>query len=92
MSGLLLAEWIAAEGIIVFKQVNRCHRPPMPGQLLASSGAFVLLAFIGQAGPDAEKFASIVAFGLLAAAWMNLFNKGGCPANQPKSTKAVTAV
>ncbi len=91
MTALLLSEWLIAEGIIVYKQVSKCHRPPMPGQLLASSGAFVILAFVGQANPDASKFAATLAFGLVAAAWLNLFSKGGCPANNPKSNKAVAA-
>jgi hypothetical protein len=44
MSGIVLA-WLIGEGIIVSRSVASAHHPPIPGQLLGSSGFFALIAF-----------------------------------------------
>ena len=75
--GVLLLEWIIAEGIIVYK-AWKCGKPPMPGLLLASSGLFVILAFVAQINGQAAGFASLLGGGILIASWMNLFTKGVC--------------
>lgn len=69
----LLAAWLVGEGIITYRTVARQHRPPMPGELLASSGAFVLLALLAewQAG-----LAVTIAVGLDIAAFLNLAGSG----------------
>lgn len=91
MNGIMLA-WMVGEGIIIYRTVNREHRPPMPGELLASSGLFVVLALLGQSQP---KLATTLAVGFDAAAFLNLFPQisggSGTPAtgaNAPSTTGA----
>ena len=70
MPGIVLA-WAVGEGIIIFRAVRKDHAPPMPGQLLASSGLFVMLALLAEA--DRARFlASALAWGFDLAAFMNL--------------------
>jgi hypothetical protein len=49
--------------------VSREHRPPMPGELLASSGLFIMLGLLGMAQPG---LASLLAWGFDAAAFLDL--------------------
>jgi len=69
--GLILA-WAVGEGIIIYRSVKVNHAPPMPGALLASSGLFVLLAVLAEAGPEAATLAAVLAWGFDAAAFLNL--------------------
>jgi hypothetical protein len=64
-----VAAWLVAEGIIVYRAVKQQKRPPSPGELLWSSGLFVLLALLSEAN---EQFAALLAWGFVAAAAMNL--------------------
>ena len=66
--GILLA-WLVGEAIIVYRTVHNESRPPMPGELLASSGGFVLLALLAEVQPG---LALTLAWGLDAAAFLNL--------------------
>lgn len=72
MKGGVLLAWLVAEGIISYRTVKLQHRPPLPGQLLASSGLFVLLAMLE--GPQPQ-LARLLAWGLDIAAVLNLFDK-----------------
>lgn len=76
MKPLFIAEWLAATGIIVFRSVKKNHGPPSPGALLATSGLFVMLAVLADAGPGAEKVAVLFGAGIDIAAFMNLFQTG----------------
>jgi len=101
MTRLLLVEWLIAEGIIFYRDVGNDHHIPMPGQLLAASGVFVLLALLAEAGPGAAQLATTLGGGFVLAAGLNLFAKigttaaaqsGGTPAAKPKpKAKAATA-
>lgn len=66
---MLIAAWIVGEGIVIYRVVARQHRPPMPGELLASSGLFVMLGLLSMAQP---KLANLLAWGFDAAAFLNL--------------------
>lgn len=68
MAGITLA-WLIGEGIIITRQVSKNHRPPVPGSLLASSGLFALLAIIAEY-PPARTAATLLAFGVDIAAWL----------------------
>ena len=68
MAGITLA-WLIGEGIIVWRSVTRNHRPPMPGELLGSAGFFALLALLAEYQP-ARTFATVVAFGIDIAAYL----------------------
>jgi hypothetical protein len=94
MMRLLLVEWLISEGIIFYRDVQADHHIPMPGQLLAASGVFVLLAFLAEAGPGAAQLATTLGGGFVLAAGLNLFAKIGNTAatggaSKPKAKPAV---
>ena len=71
MGGIALA-WAVGTGILSYRSVKANHSPPIPGALLATSGLFVLLALLAQA-EQARFLATALAWGLDAAAFLNLF-------------------
>lgn len=71
MGGFLLA-WIVGEGIVIYRAVKKQHAPPGPGQLLWTSGVFVLLALLAQS-QKARPTATLLAWGFVAAAALKLF-------------------
>jgi hypothetical protein len=68
MAGITLA-WLIGEGIIIWRSVNKNHRPPVPGELLASSAFFALLALLAEYQP-ARTTATLIAFGVDLAAYL----------------------
>jgi hypothetical protein len=70
--GAFTLAWLTGMGIIGFRSVRVQGGPPWPGQLLAASGLYVVLAMVGEAGPNARKFALTLAWGMNIAAFMNL--------------------
>jgi hypothetical protein len=70
MPGLVLA-WLAGESLIIYRSYKQDHRPPMPGQLLASSALFGVLGFAGSM-PSLTLLAAALAWGFDIAAFMNL--------------------
>ena len=68
MAGITLA-WLLGETVIVWRSVNKNHRPPMPGELLGSSVFFALLAGLAEY-PPARSTATLMAFGVVLAAWL----------------------
>jgi hypothetical protein len=72
MGGFVLA-WLAGEGIISYRAIKQNHAPPGPGQLLISSGVFVLLALLAES-ENARPIAVTLAWGFDIAAFINLFN------------------
>jgi len=69
--GGLVAAWAVGEGIIVYRAFKRTHAPPMPGQLLASSALFVMLALLAESD-TARPLAVALAWGFDLAAWLDL--------------------
>ncbi len=67
--------WLVGEGIIIYRSVKQQKAPPGPGQLLISSGVFVLLGLLAEA-EKARFLATSLAWGFDAAAFMNLFGTG----------------
>lgn len=80
MLRLLLVEWLTAEGIIFYRAYSKLGRIPMPGQLLAASGVFVLLALLAETSPGAAQLAATLGGGFVMAAGLNLFAKIGSTA------------
>jgi hypothetical protein len=68
MGGITLA-WLIGEGIIIYRQVSKNHHAPVPGTLLASSGFFALCALLAEY-PPARPPATLLAFGIVIAAWL----------------------
>lgn len=65
----VVATWLVGEGIIAYRAVTNQKRPPMPGELLATSGLFVALALLSVWQPG---LAVTVGVGVDIAAFMNL--------------------
>lgn len=70
MSGMLLAA-LTGEGILMYRNFKQNGGPAMPGQLLAASGVFVMLAFLAAYQP-ARFLATAMAWGFDVAALMNV--------------------
>jgi hypothetical protein len=70
MPGIVLA-WLAGESLIIYRSYKKDHRPPLPGQLLASSAVFAVLGFAGSA-PQLTFLAGALAWGFDIAAFMNV--------------------
>lgn len=66
---MLYAAWLVGEGIVIYRTVSAHHRPPYPGELLASSGLFVLLGLLEMAQP---KLAALLGWGFDIAAFLNV--------------------
>ena len=78
MAGITLA-WLIGESIIIWRSVSKDHRPPMPGKLLASSGFFALTALLAEY-PPARTTATLLAFGIDIAAYLQVpIVTGGSP-------------
>ena len=69
MSGIILA-WLVGEGIITYRVVTQDHHPPLPSQILASSGFFVIAGIIAEAN---NTLGTLLAVGVDAAAALSLF-------------------
>jgi hypothetical protein len=70
MPGIVLA-WLAGEALIIYRSYKQEHRPPMPGQLLASSALFATLGALAR-DRDAAFLAGALAWGFDIAAFYNL--------------------
>lgn len=83
MAGITLA-WLIGETIIIWRKVGQEHRPPSPGVLLGSSAFFALLALVAEYQP-ARPAATLLAFGIDLAAWLQVPAVTGTstPASKP---------
>jgi hypothetical protein len=89
MPGLVLA-WLVGEGIIIYRSWSVKHQPPMPGQLLASSGLFAALGLLGRT-PQGATLAAVAAWGFDIAAFLNVAPQmlaGGASAKANAAVKA----
>lgn len=92
--GPLIAAWLVGEGIICYRTVKQLKAPPGPGQLLISSGVFVLLALLAESS-KARPVAIALAVGVDIAAFMNLapsFTGGGAEAKANGATSTPATV
>jgi len=71
--GAFVMAWLVGEGIIIYRSVKVQKAPPGPGQLLLSSGVFVMLALLAEA-KSARTLAVMLAVGFDIAAFMNIAN------------------
>jgi hypothetical protein len=72
MRGIIIA-WGVAEGIVIYRSAKQ-RIPPRPGQLLATSGAFVLLALLAEAAPE---LATTIGVGIDIAALFQVWPGSG---------------
>jgi hypothetical protein len=87
MGGIILA-WMVGEGIITWRSVVKDHKPPIPGDLLAATGLFALLALVAEYQP-ARGVATLFAFGIDIAVLMQVLP--GSNVNQKNSTPQAKA-
>src|SRR5258708_29225407 len=73
--GTFVMAWLVGEGIIIYRSIKQQKAPPGPGQLLLTSGVFVLLALLAEA-EKARFLATALAWGFDAAAFMNIAGSG----------------
>lgn len=75
---------------MTYKDVRKNKRPPLPAELLATSGLFVMLALLAEPAP---KLASTLAWGFDAAAFLTLWDNPVSTAVKSKtsSKKAKTS-
>ena len=73
MGSGFVAAWLAGEALLVWRQVHRDHRLPVPGQLLAVTGFFAALAAAADAVPAAAGVITATAWGLDLAGLLNLW-------------------
>lgn len=80
---MFVLAWLAGMGIMSWSAV-KAKRPPWPGQLLAGSGYFALLAVLAAYRP-ARSAASLMAWGIDLAALLQILPGGpkGAPAGGP---------
>jgi hypothetical protein len=88
VGGLILA-WVIGEGIIVWRSAVKDHQPPVPGQMLAATGLFALLAVAAEYQP-ARTAATLFAFGVDIAVLMQVL-PGGTDAITGARTSIKTA-
>jgi hypothetical protein len=69
--GPFILAWLAGEGIVVYRSIKAQHAPPGPGQLLFTSGLFVMLAMMAEF-EKARFLATALAWGYDIAAFMDL--------------------
>lgn len=77
--GALIMAWIVGEGIVIYRTAKANKAPPGPGQLIYSSGVFVMLALLAESN-RARSLAVTLAWGFDIAAFIALFQ------NPPKAS------
>lgn len=82
MKSIILA-WLVGEGLMTYKDVKKNKRPPLPAELLATSGLFVMLALLAEPAP---KLASTLAWGFDTAAFLTLWDNPVSSAVKSKTT------
>lgn len=70
--GPFILAWLVGEGIIIYRSVKKQSAPPGPGQLLLTSGLFVVLGILAES-QSARPLATTLAWGFDVAALMKLF-------------------
>jgi hypothetical protein len=89
MRGVILA-WGLGMGIIVYRAAVREKRPPVPGQMLAATGLFALLAALAEYQPAATA-ATALGFGVDLAVLMQVLPGTSATTTAAKTTKAAPA-
>ena len=89
MRGVILA-WGLGMGIIVYRAAVKEHRPPVPGQMLAATGLFALMAALAEYEPAASA-ATLFAFGVDIAVLMQVLPGTSSGTAATKSTTAAKA-
>lgn len=71
-----VAAWLAGMSIVIWRDVHKSHRMPVPGTLLGISALFAILGLTADVFPRAEPVITLTAFGLDVAALLNALPAG----------------
>lgn len=74
--GGFAAAWIVGEGIVIWRNVHKFHKPPVPGQLLGVTLLFAALGIVADSVPAAASTVTVLAWGLNVAGILNAWPKG----------------
>lgn len=74
--GGLAGAWLLGEAIVIWRQVHKSRRLPVPGQLLGTTGLFAALALIADASVAARPVVTWLAWGLDIAGLLNVLPAG----------------
>jgi hypothetical protein len=74
--GGLAGAWILGEAIVIWRQVHKSHRLPVPGQLLGITGLFAALALIADASSSARPVITLLAWGIDLAGLLEVLPAG----------------
>lgn len=80
--GAFVVAWVAGQAIIVYRNIRDQHSPPWPGQMLAATGLYFILAMISEMGQGPRQLSIMTAWGLNIAALLNLGNITYLPGKQ----------
>jgi len=83
----LVLAWTVAETVVIYRSAKQ-RIPPRPGQLLATSGAFVLLAVLSEFAPE---LALMVGVGIDIAALFAVWPGSSGPGTPPAAAAAASA-
>lgn len=90
MNRAILLAWAVGIGLITWRSVKQNHKPVPPGQYLAASGVYVLLALLAAYEP-AEHVANLLAWGFdLAVLFQVLPEQAAGPGPAPRSAATKT--
>lgn len=75
MRGAFVSAWLVGEALVIWRMVNKTHRPPVPGTLLGITALFAGLGVLAEI-PAATGLATALAWGLDVAAFMDVLPQG----------------
>lgn len=76
MRGALAGAWLAATGLVIWRQVHGNPHLPVPGTLLAVTGVYALFGIAGDLYPPARPVITLTGWGLVIAGVYNLWSTG----------------
>jgi hypothetical protein len=71
-----VAAWLAGLSIVIWRDVHKSHRMPVPGNLLGISALFAGLAITADIAPRAAPVLTLGAWGLDIAAFLKVLPAG----------------
>ena len=76
MKGALAGAWLAATGLVIWRQLHGNPHVPVPGTLLAVTGLYAALGITADMVPQARTFIVLTAWGINVAGLANLWPAG----------------